>query len=241
MIKKFIRGLLYKEKATNDKYIRFLRKKGVKIGEGVRFYSLSSNYIDVTEPILLSIGNHVSVTHGVIILTHDASWAVLKNHPDYSGSIYGSQAKVSIGNNVFIGMNAIITSGVTIGDNVIIGAGSVVTRDCESNSVYAGNPAKRIMSIDEFAKKRQKKQFEEAKELALRYVEVKGANPPQTLFFEYFMLFSTLEDALAIPEFSSQLKTFQSFDESVAYMQMHKPMFESYEKFLAACLSCDDL
>lgn len=40
-----------------------------------------------------------------------------------------------------IGRNAIILKGVTIGNNVIIGAGAVVTKDCDSNSVYAGVPA----------------------------------------------------------------------------------------------------
>ncbi|MDL2266841.1 sugar O-acetyltransferase [Desulfovibrio sp. OttesenSCG-928-G15] len=48
---------------------------------------------------------------------------------------------VSIGDNVWIGGQAIILPGVTIGDNVVIAAGAVVTKDVPSNSVAMGNPA----------------------------------------------------------------------------------------------------
>ena len=49
---------------------------------------------------------------------------------------------VTIGNNCWIGGNAVILPGVTIGDNVTIAAGSVVIHDVPSNSLVAGNPAK---------------------------------------------------------------------------------------------------
>lgn len=64
-----------------------------------------------------------------------------------------------IGDNVFIGMNAIILKGSTIGSNVVIGAGSVVTCDCESESVYAGVPAKKIMSLEQYYKKKRNEQI----------------------------------------------------------------------------------
>ena len=49
-----------------------------------------------------------------------------------------------IGRDVWIGHGAIILNGVTIGDGAIVAAGSVVTRDVESFSVVAGNPARHI-------------------------------------------------------------------------------------------------
>lgn len=58
------------------------------------------------------------------------------------GEILGASGKISIRNNVFIGMNTIVLRNVNIVDNVIIEAGSVVSKDCESNCVYAGNPEK---------------------------------------------------------------------------------------------------
>ncbi len=49
-----------------------------------------------------------------------------------------------IGKNCFIGVNALILSGITIGDEVIVGAGAVVTKDVPSNTIVAGNPARII-------------------------------------------------------------------------------------------------
>ena len=50
-------------------------------------------------------------------------------------------APVKIGDNVWIGMNAVILKGVTIGDNSVVAAGSVVTKSVAANTVVAGNPA----------------------------------------------------------------------------------------------------
>jgi acetyltransferase-like isoleucine patch superfamily enzyme len=50
-------------------------------------------------------------------------------------------APVKIGDNVWIGMNAVILKGVTIGDNSVVAAGSVVTKNVPANAVVAGNPA----------------------------------------------------------------------------------------------------
>lgn len=235
MIKNFLRNLILKEKASSEKYIEYLRKKGVSVGENVRFFSPSNTLVDVTAPFLLSIGNNVNITHGVIIITHDYSWSVIKQLPSCAGRVTGAQQAVTIGNNVFIGMNAIITRGVTVGDNVIIGAGSVVTKDCESNSVYAGNPAKKIMSIEEYAQKRQEKQFEEAKELACLYKEKFKKNPPIDMFPEYFTLFCDMKSVHQVPHYIEQLKTGGNYDEAVAYIENNPPMFENYEAFLDAC------
>lgn len=55
--------------------------------------------------------------------------------------------KVSIEDNVWLGMNVIVLKGVVIGANSIIGAGSVVSRSIPSNSVAAGNPARVIRNL----------------------------------------------------------------------------------------------
>jgi len=52
--------------------------------------------------------------------------------------------KIIVGNDVWIGHNAIIVGNVTIGNGAIIAAGSVVTKDVADYSVVAGVPAKEI-------------------------------------------------------------------------------------------------
>lgn len=52
--------------------------------------------------------------------------------------------RINIGNDVWIGTNASILSGVTIGNGVVIGAGSVVTKDVPNYAIVAGSPARII-------------------------------------------------------------------------------------------------
>ncbi|MEE3145252.1 MAG: DapH/DapD/GlmU-related protein [Bacteroidota bacterium] len=59
-----------------------------------------------------------------------------------SGGIEIGGAK--IGENCFIGTNAVLQHGITVGNNVIIGALSFVHKDCEAESTYVGIPAKKI-------------------------------------------------------------------------------------------------
>jgi len=50
-------------------------------------------------------------------------------------------APVKIGDNVWIGMGAVVLKGVTIGDNSVVAAGAIVTKSVPANSIVAGNPA----------------------------------------------------------------------------------------------------
>ncbi|PYL13120.1 MAG: acyltransferase [Verrucomicrobia bacterium] len=56
-------------------------------------------------------------------------------------------APVKIGDNVWIGMNAVILKGVSIGENSVVAAGSVVTKSVPPNAVVAGNPAVVVRQI----------------------------------------------------------------------------------------------
>ena len=51
---------------------------------------------------------------------------------------------VAIGNDVWIGANAVILPGVTVGDGTIIGAGAIVTSDTDPYSIIGGVPARKI-------------------------------------------------------------------------------------------------
>jgi acetyltransferase-like isoleucine patch superfamily enzyme len=120
----------------------YLKYIGVKFGKNCRIYVRNFG----SEPWLINIGNNVTITSGVKILTHDGSLCLFQ---DDNGRRF-SYNRVVIGDNVFIGVNSIILPGVIIGNNVIIGAGSVVTKSIPNNSIVGGNPAKFIKSFEEY-------------------------------------------------------------------------------------------
>ena len=67
------------------------------------------------------------------------------NHNTKKLDSWKEEEPITIGDNVWIGVNAIILPGVKIGHNCIIAAGAVVTKSFnEDNLVIAGNPAKII-------------------------------------------------------------------------------------------------
>ena len=103
--KKYIKKIIYKQKADSVSYISHLRKIGCKVGERVTIYAPRKTLIDETKPWLIDIGNDVKITEGVTILTHGYDWAVLKR---VYGDVIGSAGNVKIGNNVFIGVNTTI-------------------------------------------------------------------------------------------------------------------------------------
>ena len=120
----------------------YAKRIGVEVGEGCRIYTKSFG----SEPFLIKIGNNVTITSGVKLLTHDgATWLIR----DEDGRRY-HYAPVIIEDNVFIGVSAILMPGVIVGRNSIVAAGSVVTKSVPENSIVGGNPAKIIGSYDEY-------------------------------------------------------------------------------------------
>lgn len=125
-------------------HIGYIKSLGVRIGNDCRIYIEDFG----SEPWLIEIGNKVTITAGVRIVTHDGSTWLFN---DEKGRRY-LYKKVIIGNNVFIGVNSIILPGVIIEDNVIIAAGSIVTKSVPSGTIVGGNPAKIIGLYDDFKK-----------------------------------------------------------------------------------------
>lgn len=85
---------------------------------------------------------------GVHVLAHDASTQIPLG--------VSKVGRVTIGDNVFVGIGSIILPNVKIGNNVVIGAGSVVSKDIPNNCVAAGNPIQIIGSYDDFVEKHRK-------------------------------------------------------------------------------------
>ena len=186
-----IKSAILGYRATSASYIDHLKKIGVEVGSDVEIFRPMNTTIDVQNPHLLKIGNHVTITGPVTILTHDYSWSVLKRK---YGEILGNQQETVLEDNIFIGWGATILAGSYIGSNSIIGAGSIVSGNLEGNAVYAGNPARKIMSIEDYYEKRKKKQLEEAMHYVKCYKERFGCNPPIDKLDEYFYLFFDLKD-----------------------------------------------
>ena len=81
------------------------------------------------------------------ILGSDHNYKILSTYPfkvKVCGEKYEALSKGSIivEDDVWIGANAIILSGIRIGQGAVVAAGSVVTKDVEPYSIVAGNPAK---------------------------------------------------------------------------------------------------
>ena len=121
------------------------RAAGVRVGSDCRFLATSAATFG-SEPYLITVGDHVTITGGVRFVTHDGGvWVLRDRHPDLDVI-----APIVVGNNVFIGLGSIVLPGVTIGDNVVIGAGSVVNTSIPSNSIAAGVPARVLRSVEEY-------------------------------------------------------------------------------------------
>lgn len=134
---------------TNNLKIDRYRSMEVEIGENCRIFT---NFT-FSEGYLVHIGNNVTISTDVKILTHDNSISkFLNNTTDLVG-------KVFIGDNCFIGAGSIILPGVTIEEDCLVAAGSVVTRSFKRGTIIAGNPARAIMDIDTFINKNQNRAF----------------------------------------------------------------------------------
>ena len=116
----------------------------IHVGKGF-FANYNCTILDVGK---VTIGENVLLAPNVSIYT--AGHPV---HPAARQSGYEYGIPVTIGNNVWIGGNVVITPGVHIGDNVVIGAGSGVTKDNPANGVAAGNPCRGIRRITDADKK----------------------------------------------------------------------------------------
>jgi hypothetical protein len=124
---------------------RFARSIGVQVGSSSRLIDISAKTFG-SEPYLVKLGDHVTVTSGVRFITHDGGvWVFRQEEPDLE-----VLAPISVGSNVFIGVNTILLPGAQVGSDVVIAAGSVVTGAIPSGVVAGGVPAKLIKSIEEY-------------------------------------------------------------------------------------------
>ena len=87
----------------------------------------------------ITIGDDLLASHGLTLISGTHLMDIERT---------SRPGPITIGNNVWIGINVTIVGPATVGDNVIIGANSLVLGILESNGVFAGSPAKLIRKID---------------------------------------------------------------------------------------------
>lgn len=110
----------------------------VTIGENTRI----GIHCTVIGPV--SIGNHVNLAQGITVTALNHNFEDASRRIDEQGI---NTKPVVIGDDVWIGANAVILPGVTIGRHSVVAAGAVVTKDVPDYSLVAGIPAKVIKQL----------------------------------------------------------------------------------------------
>ena len=100
-------------------------------------------------PYLITLGRDVAMARDVTFITRDGGIHVFTHLERYRKVIkYG---RINIRDNCVIGERVILLPGVTIGPDSVVAAGSVVARSIPPGVVAAGNPAKPVMTVHQYA------------------------------------------------------------------------------------------
>lgn len=128
------------ERLEDGTSLRFPHLGGVVIGENVEIGSCAAIACGTLSDTLIDdyvkIDNLVHIAHNC----HLKRGAFIIACAEISGGVV-------IGENAWIAPNSCTHQKINIGDNALIGLGAVVTKNVPSNTVYAGNPAKKIRDI----------------------------------------------------------------------------------------------
>lgn len=114
---------------------------GYNIHVGENFYANFGCVILDCAPVTIGHDCMLAPNVGIYTAAHSLNPALRNSGLEFAKPI-------TLGNNCWIGGNAVINPGVTLGDNVVVGAGAVVTKSFGDNVVIAGNPAVVINKID---------------------------------------------------------------------------------------------
>ena len=136
----------------------FSKLTGKKIDETFRmhppFYTDFGKNITLGKNIFINSGCHFQDQGGITIgdgslIGHNVVLATLNHEfaPENRGTMH--PAKITIGNNVWIGSSSTVIHGISIGEGAIVAAGSVVTKDVPARTVVADIPAKVIKKIND--------------------------------------------------------------------------------------------
>jgi acetyltransferase-like isoleucine patch superfamily enzyme len=141
---------------TGGSYVRKARLK--RLGKGVKI----SPTVFFKYPEMIQIGDNSFINHlcsvwaspagpitiGSNVLLGPCASIFSSNHGIARSELIrnqpGEDAPIRIGDDVWLGANAVVTAGVSIGNGAVVGAGAVVTTDLPAMSISAGVPARVI-------------------------------------------------------------------------------------------------
>ena len=142
------RGLLHRERVREPPPWPYLHVDPTSYGKINVPYNLGE------EPNEIRVGRYCSIAAGVKFLiggNHRTDWVstypfrIMLGLPGAGEDGHpASKGPILVGNDVWIGENAVILSGVTIGDGAAIGTEAIVTRDVRPYAIVAGNPAREV-------------------------------------------------------------------------------------------------
>lgn len=141
--------------------VEFVGAKRVRIGRGVTFFGntyLNANgekgfieigdYTHIDQFCVLyglggiKIGSRCAIASGVVIYSQTNQYASAPEVNIIDQPVV--YATVTIGDDVWIGANAVILPGVRVGNHAVVGAGAVVTKEVEDWAIAGGVPARII-------------------------------------------------------------------------------------------------
>ena len=196
-------------KRSSSAYIKYLRKKGIHIGEHCIIRAPRTARIDVSRPSLVTIGNNVDMNMNFQILTHD--WASLVFRTKYNDFV-NSSGHVTIGNNIYLGTTVVVLKGVTSGENCVIG------------------------SIDEYYRKRKQVALAEAVEY-VQSIQKRFKRDPfkrdpfKRELYEEFIYFTHKDNIEQYEQEGSPVKS-QLGIAYTDFIQRDEANFKDYEAFL---------
>ena len=154
-------------------------------------YSYIGNFCTVLNT---NIGAYCSIADNVIIggMSHPLEWVstspvfyagknILKKN--YSSRIFKNETLTNIGNDVWIGNNCLIKSGISVGNGAVVGMGSILTKNVGPYEIWAGNPARFI-----------RKRFSD--DVAMRLLDTNWWDSTETELAEFVELFNLPEEFL---------------------------------------------
>ena len=180
----FLRYVLKREGSpAKSRTLRRLYYDLKGIDAGIGSYGWQNEYFDGPA----EIGKYTSIGPGVTRICVNHNIDSISTHPCYFNPIFGwvnkdsrEKTYIRIGNDVWIGSNAVILPSVTeIGDGAVIGAGAVVTKNIPPYAIVGGVPAKVIkmrFSDDMIARIQNSKWWDYSEDI-LKDLSVYSSNP----------------------------------------------------------------